>query len=318
MSVCRQIYTCGYDGTNPSHKCDINNMLSTYVPERQATKRVTINAQEITYEDEWQGTYEEICGSLLCQFMPDGISAYTFRCGENFSITSDRGDLTRLVRTYKNTYRLYNKNYGNSIANTTGITPWQVRSETTDIGAIEYFLLSNDISSNTVNRFALAQWEATDLPHKKDYLIKTPTGWAKLNDTCIGGNELTLSVAQFITETGRSTFPMTTARIIHTTLSDGKKRKSSLSSGIIEDLYTTTVDDDMDAEQFPDTFGKLLSTLPCANVHNNFGLAGYSNFFLDQWNIQNYNGKSQYLITEEYVSYPKILPNPYPSVPNAK
>lgn len=318
MSVCNQICTCGYDGTtNNNHNCDVNPLVKTFNPERQPNKKVTINAQEISYEDEWTGTYEEICGKLLCQFMPSGINSYKFRCGEQFVMSRDRGDMTRLVRTYKNTYHLNNTNYSNSIANTTGITPWQVRSETTDIGAIEYFMLSNDISTaNQINRFALAQWDGTDLAHKKDYLIKTPTGWAKLNETCIGGTELTLSVAKFITETGRSTFPMTTARIIHTQLRDGKKRKESLSSGILEDLYTTNVDDDMSVLQFPDTFGKLLSTLPCSDKHHNFGLADKNNFFLDQYNVQNYNGKSQYLLTEEYVSYPKILPNPYPSVPN--
>lgn len=325
IDVVRIIQTDGLNGTNPSHRTESNNMVQNVFPERQAEKEITINKDNYLVKETWKGNTNYV-NALLCQFIPN-LHTHNFRPNESYVISRGKGDLATLTRTYSEFCATASQS-GNPIADNTGVAPWTVTSETTDIGPVEYYILQNNLSGDLpkcIDRMVLAAWDATDLEHKALYQVRTLEGYKEIgsapaNPECSQnmyiGTELTRKVAEFIVESGRNTFPLTTARIIHNKLKNGEARQKALSAAEPLDLTSDAEKDITNSDiEFPNYFGQRLESIPeLPEKYNNFGLAENHYFFLDRWNIVNYDGKSRYLTSYEYLAYPKSFPKPWPSV----
>lgn len=317
--------TEGLSSTSFTHT---NPMVQTVANERQPTKHVQYSSKGITIRDEWLGTTEEI-EELLSAFVPNPYT-YDFEEGESYQIERQRGDLSKLTRIYADTWDSTDGTPpSDPIDESIGITPWSIKSETTDIGAIEYYILKNqltDAEQANIKRDRLALWETAPYEYKEQFKYNTVTnGWQTLNAAPNGtvDSELTLQIAQWIVEQARSQFPLTTARITYEELVDGaaatkkKTEKPTVTKPIIKVSLKTDVEESV-AEggplEFPSAeFGKELETIP--NCPFQFNFAYPTRFMMTDWNITLHDASGKYLVTKEYVSYPAAFPLPLDPTP---
>lgn len=319
--------TEGLSSTSFTHT---NPFVKTVDNERQPTKHIQYSSKGITVRDEWVGTTEEI-EELLAAFVPNPLT-YDFDEGESYQIERQRGDLSKLTRIYADTF---NEGTGTSptdpIDQSVGITPWSIKSETTDIGAIDYYILKHkltDAQQKLIKRDRLALWEAAPYEYKEQYKYNTVTnGWQSLNCDPKGNADspITLSVAQWIVDQGRSQFPLTTARITYEELTDGaaateKKALSAINRPVIRKSLKEDVNKSVEPGgplEFPSTeFGFELSAIPNCPFQFNFSYP--TKFMMTDWNITLHDATGKYLVTKEYVSYPEAFPLPLDPTPGDK
>lgn len=310
-------------GISNSSFTHINPMVQTVDNERQPQRQITLTMKGWQYRDEWLGTSQEI-SSLLCTLVPN-ISAYVFTENENFTIDRQKGDLSRLTHTYTQYAEPLTGNIEgtqpDSTEDTVGITPWSIRTETTDIDALNYWIILKQLTSAqqaTIKRDRLALWENSPIAQKAQYKYKTtnPTnmkeGYVTVDrnpSTGESDSPLTLEFAKWYYKMGRKQFPLTTIRVTHKRLVAGQKY-SEYKQG---QRPTISLKNDISAIQFPEEyFGKELSSIPDCPYQINIPNLLYT---LEGWNLENYNGKSEYLETLEYISYPKYFPNPIDPTP---
>lgn len=309
-----------FDHTNP--------MVQTIENERQPAKYIQYSSKGITIRDEWLGTSEEI-NALLTTFVPDPYT-YDFAEGESYQVERQRGDLSKLTKVYVDNWdsSMGASSPSDPIDESVGITPWSIASETTDIGAIDYYILKHQLTEDQqklIKRDRLALWEMSPYEYKEQFKYNTVlNGWLTV-DCDPNGNEdspITLEVAQWIVEQGRSHFPLTTARITYEELTDGaaateKKALSAITRPVIKKSLKEDVNKSVEVGgplEFPSNeFGKELSAIP--NCPFKFNFAYPTMFMMTDWNITLHDATGKYLVTKEYVSYPEAFPLPLDPTP---
>lgn len=317
--------TKGIDQSSFEHT---NPMVQTIENERQPTKHIQYSSKGITIRDEWLGTSEEI-EALLTTFVPNPYT-YDFEEGETYQIERQRGDLSKLTKIYVDSW---DSSAGDSpddpIDESVGITPWTITSETTDIGAIDYYILKNkidDAQQLTIKRDRLALWEMSPYEYKEQFKYNTVlNGWQTVdcNPTGVEDSPLTLEIAQWIVEQARSHFPLTTVRITHEELVDGaaatkkKTEKPTVTKPIIKSSLKADVTESVAAGgplEFPSTeFGFELDSITDCPFQFNFAYP--TKFMMTDWNITLHDASGKYLVTKEYVSYPAAFPLPIDPTP---
>jgi hypothetical protein len=303
-----------------------NPLVQTVANERQPERSIQLNVNGWTYKDEWIGTTQEI-NCLLYTTIGGCLNTYVFKKDENFSIDRQRGDLSKLTHSYKKYFELTDEQIQgyevDNVEETAGITPWTIRTETTDIGALEYWMIVKNISTTdakTIKRDRIALWENSPIVQKSQFKYKVTNpanlkeGYVTVDRNPEDGSvdsPKTLEFVQWYVENGRDKFPLTTVVVTHNRLVKGTNF-ASFKKG---ERPVVAVKDDITGIIFPATqFGKELNEIP--ELPDNYQLVvPNSKWTLRDWNLQNYNGKSVYLETLEYISYPEVLPNPIDPVP---
>lgn len=317
MPVVKEL-TQGIDKSSFTHT---NPFVETVQNERQPIKTSQYSSNGITYRDEWIGTSEEI-NALLSSFIGDNPYTYSYDDGESYQIDRQKGDLSKLTRIYTHNFEDFSTEPSDSVNKSVGITPWAIRSETTEIGPIEYYICKHQLTKTDckdIKRDRLALWDVSPLEYKNQYLYKTVTkGWQTLDKSPDGtvDSAITLAIAQWISTQERQSFPLTTVRITHeeiingdgTTMLSGKVNTKSLE----EDSKRSITN--ISGLQFPSNeFGKELSEVPDCPFE--FTHSYPTKFTLADWNVRVYDEAGRYLVTKEYISYPEVFPNPIDPTP---
>jgi hypothetical protein len=294
-----------------------NPLIKNISNELQYNEHKQWTAKSYIIKKEWIGSTENI-NAKFAELVEDNVNTYSWSSdGESFTIDRIKGDLSKLTHSYQESYENIDSE-GNSIDDpideSMGITPWTVTTETTDIGAVEYYVLKNNLSEaeqKKIKRERLAIWENAPIEYKNTFKYKTlAKGWIPVSQNESGGEDSpeTLAVAQWIAESGRSTFPLTTLRVTHEEIVKGpsfKKGKINKNS-LKKDAANIT---------FPaDEITKELDSIPdCPYVltANSYP----TKFMLTEWNAQVHDEEGKYLITKTYVSYPEAFPLPLDATP---
>lgn len=310
--------TAGIDSSSFTHT---NPMVETIQNERQSERKIVYDNNKVSITDEWIGTSEEVKNLLSTNFFKGkGPGDYSWEVDETFVIERYKGDLSKLIHTYSGIHTPETggeNDVDDPIDENLGITPWTIKSETTDIGAVEYYILKNELSKNdadNIKRDRLALWENSPYEKKLEFKYRSQlNGWQTLDRDPKGNvdSEITLTIAKWIVEQQRNQFPLTTARITHEEIvkgpsyKKGKINKTSLKKELAETESNL---------KFPaDEFGKELAEIPdCPYL---FDMGYPQKFMLTDWNVTVKDEEGKYLITKEYVSYPEAFPLPLDPTP---
>lgn len=314
--------TQGLDSTSFTHT---NDMVETVNNERQFQKHVTYNAKGITYRDEWIGTSDKIT-ELLCSKVPN-INSYDWTENESWVIDGQKGDLYKLTHTYYDEIQQTDEpeegsdepgSVADSIEDSVGVNPWTITSETTDIGAIDYYILKFRLSNSQqeeIKRERIALWEQSPYEEKMKYKYHTlKQGYITVDKEPDKGNSdssITLDIVKWIVKQKRQQFPLTSVRIRHEYLVNGPSYKKGVinKNSLVKELAKTNSE-----LQFPSKqFGRELKAIPECPYQFDFSYP--TRFMLTDWNIQILDQTGKYLVTKEYISYPAAFPLPLDPTP---
>lgn len=310
--------TEGIDSTSYTH---INPFVATVDNERQAAKQITYDIDGVKYREEWIGTTEEI-SALLCVKVPNR-NAYNWGSGESWVIDRQRGDLSKLTHNYEDDAEdeidpTTGEAVTDPIEQNVSVTPWTIRSETTDIGPIDYYILKHKLTvdeAKDIKRDRLALWEQSPYEYRLEYKYKTiRNGYITVdkNPSRTVDSPITLEIAKWILQKSRDKFPLTTCRIVHEEIvrapsyAKGKVNRKSLKQQLKEAQNNPL--------RFPSQeFGYELSAIPGCPFEFSFSYP--TRFMMTDWNLQVYDKEGNFLMTKEYVSYPEAFPLPLDPTP---
>lgn len=311
----------GNDSTAYTHT---NPLVETIHNERQAERNVTYSAERISYKEEWLGTSEEI-HDLLCSKVPN-LQTYGWDENEQWSIDRQRGDLSKLTHTWDIVYETVDEASGGSVSDpieeNLGITPWTIKTETTDIGAIDYYILKfklDDAKIKEIKRERIALWEQSPYEQKEEYKYRSQlNGWQTVDKDTTGNvdSPISLEIVKWIVEQSRSQFPLTTVRVTHEEIvkgpsyKNGKINKTSLSA----ELTNSAISAASSPLAFPShQLTKELSAIP--NCPYSFDFSYPTSYMLVDWGVTVKEPTGKYLVTKEYISYPTAFPLPLDATP---
>lgn len=312
----------GLDSTSFTHT---NDMVETVNNERQFQKHVTYNAKGITYRDEWIGTSDKIT-ELLCSKVPN-INSYDWTENESWVIDGLKGDLYKLTHTYYDEIQQTDEpeegsdepgSVADSIEDSVGVNPWTITSETTDIGAIDYYILKFRVSTadqEKIIRDRIALWEQSPYEEKEQFkYVTSKQGYITVDKEPDNGNidsPITLAIVKWIVDQKRQQFPLTSVRVRHEYIVNGPSYKKGVinKNSLAKELAKTNSE-----LQFPSKqFGRELKAIPDCPYQFDFSYP--TRFMLTDWNIQILDQTGKYLITKEYISYPAAFPLPLDPTP---
>lgn len=312
----------GLDQTAYTHK---NPFVDSVHNERQFQRHITYNANGITYKDEWIGTSDYI-NELVDSILSGSIETYNWTEGEALVVDGLKGDLYKLTHTYFDEISQQDEpdeddpdepgSVSDSIEDSVGINPWSITSETTDIGAIDYYILKFKISESNqdkIKRNRIAQWEQSPYEQKIEKKYNTLHGYITVdkNPEGIVDSPITLDVVEWIIAQKRQQFPLTSVRIRHEYIVNGPSYKKGVinKTSLAKELAKGNT-----PLQFPSQeFGAELKAIP--DCPYSFDFSYDVRFMLTDWNIQIHDPTGKYLVTKEYISYPALFPAPLDPTP---